>query len=866
MRTIVIAAVVIHVFCAIVSASPPTNRPMPPTVAARPTLPEAGYVRTNKLMWLRRRAVPRARLNAVFDPNQVISGTRSLPVICLEFSNRPRPIVRIGGQNVPLTTGLLNNRLFGIDGGPPNQATLTQYYRDVSDRRLTVTGEVLGWYQLPNNDSFYENNRDLNGNGLFDDGTNEMVNGGGQPFGQMLNFGLQEADDDIDFGLFDNDGPDGLPNSGDDDGKVDLVFFVHPEAGAECGGLAYTNIWSHFSTYGHGPATVHGADVGSLRAFVSDDNRLDSTGQPRLAPNGQPLKIVVADYTIQPALSCSSAVQGNPRQPIDIGVFCHEFGHALGLPDLYDRTSPKTGSIDSWCLMASGSYGGDRRHSETPTHMSAWCKYYLGWSTDETIMDNGVVSITPVQNRGMMYRLVVPGTGGKEYFLAEFRDRTWQDPADATRINWDRDLPGSGLAIWHVDENVGASSPRWPFAAANQGQNDAASIPVPNANPARFRSPHALITIVQADGQNDLAAGRLADADDLFGPLQPFDDDPTLKAGSRGYDAQPTNISITNIDFGSSTMLVQIRDSNQPLADVSTAAPADAASASNLDAALSRDLNAVVSKYLASPSAPLDVLKHQLSDREQRALMVVEQCDLRRIVKKSLVPVMNRMIADARTVHITGNEIPASLPPALAQRLRQLHEQSNRPLAVRLAPGGVSVKRITGLAIPRGNHTIVQMADNLVRTDLKPILTPGATLADQPIVSTNQANGTCVHFDQIYTIDGKILPVDGARVTVCFDAEGNVTAVDSTTVSALEIHGTLSDASDDKVRDAVADRLNLPNAARRTLGAPKRCVYLMDGDATRARVVFCVTVPVGEGIRDIEVLLDQETLSVLKIE
>jgi hypothetical protein len=37
---------------------------------------------------------------------------------------------------------------------------------------------------------------------------------------------LQQADDSLDFRLYDNDGPDGVPDSGDDDGVVDYLFIL----------------------------------------------------------------------------------------------------------------------------------------------------------------------------------------------------------------------------------------------------------------------------------------------------------------------------------------------------------------------------------------------------------------------------------------------------------------------------------------------------------------------------------------------------------------------------------------------------------------------------------------------------------------
>ncbi|MDZ7779086.1 MAG: hypothetical protein U5R14_03995 [Gemmatimonadota bacterium] len=53
-----------------------------------------------------------------------------------------------------------------------------------------------------------------------------------------------ESDPDFDWGRFDNDGPDGIPNSGDDDGYVDALAVMHPTPGAECDG-DLSRIWSH---------------------------------------------------------------------------------------------------------------------------------------------------------------------------------------------------------------------------------------------------------------------------------------------------------------------------------------------------------------------------------------------------------------------------------------------------------------------------------------------------------------------------------------------------------------------------------------------------------------------------------------------
>src|SRR5687768_17683296 len=93
---------------------------------------------------------------------------------------------------------------------------------------------------------------------------------------------LKAADDSIDFSLFDNDGPDGRPNSGDDDGYVDFLAVMHPLSGAECNG-SLDLVWSH------------------------KWNLQSAAGQPyvtrtpsRNPAPGRPPNVLIDDYTIQP--------------------------------------------------------------------------------------------------------------------------------------------------------------------------------------------------------------------------------------------------------------------------------------------------------------------------------------------------------------------------------------------------------------------------------------------------------------------------------------------------------------------------------------------------------------------------------------
>ena len=112
---------------------------------------------------------------------------------------------------------------------------------------------------------------------------------------------------------------------------VDAVAIVHQGPGAEATGDG-TNIWSHRS------------------AIV-----------PVATGDG----VSVSDYIIQPETLADTGKLST------IGVFCHEYGHALGLPDLYDYDTGDTASegVGIWSLMAGGSWGGPQGQGDSPSHM-----------------------------------------------------------------------------------------------------------------------------------------------------------------------------------------------------------------------------------------------------------------------------------------------------------------------------------------------------------------------------------------------------------------------------------------------------------------------------------------------------------------
>jgi len=158
-----------------------------------------------------------------------VSGRRFIPVLMGKYSNT---------ASDPFPISDLQRELFD---GPFPTGTMTELYKEVSYGNLDVTGTVFPWKTLPKTDVNYTGAPLADGtpcNGLCDNAR----------LGDFLKDMLNKYIDEIDFTKYDNDGPDGIPNSGDDDGFVDFVAIVHPAIGGECG-RGNNNIWSHRSSF-----------------------------------------------------------------------------------------------------------------------------------------------------------------------------------------------------------------------------------------------------------------------------------------------------------------------------------------------------------------------------------------------------------------------------------------------------------------------------------------------------------------------------------------------------------------------------------------------------------------------------------------
>ncbi len=243
--------------------------------------------------------------------------------------------------------------LFTAGGGSYGRPSMRDFYLEQSSGRFTWTGQVSNWVQVNATESEFGANAPRTGAG-GDDANGvvyrvvEATLNGVAASGNYGGLDLASAD------LIDRYDCDGDGNFNEPDGYIDHFAVVHAGEGEEAGGGAQGGdaIWSHrwYANYNtdSGPTGCH---LGGYQ--------LPGTN------------LWVGDYTIEPENG-------------GVGVFAHEFGHDLGLPDLYDTAGPTDNGTGFWTIMSSGSWASDSRDSigDKPVHMGAWEKLALGWLGD----------------------------------------------------------------------------------------------------------------------------------------------------------------------------------------------------------------------------------------------------------------------------------------------------------------------------------------------------------------------------------------------------------------------------------------------------------------------------------------------------
>ncbi len=264
-----------------------------------------------------------------------------------------------------------------------------EYYQLSSSGQLDLVFDVFGPYTLSHDMEYYGGNSGSSHSKNARELVVELINMAGA---DGVNFALYDADNN---GVVDN---------------VSIFFAGHNEAE----GADENTLWPHQGTVRNGP-TWNG------KSFSS--------------------------YLVTSELRGSSG-----SQMAGIGTFCHEFGHVLGLPDLYNTANntsdTKIYTLGSWDIMCNGSYNNAGR---TPPLFSAFERFMMGWHLPTQLTEAGIYSLSPIENDGGSFLLAQTthnlspySPSPAEYFLIENRQRTGWDGRHESC------LPGEGLLISHV--------------------------------------------------------------------------------------------------------------------------------------------------------------------------------------------------------------------------------------------------------------------------------------------------------------------------------------------------------------------------------------------------------------------------------
>ncbi len=394
----------------------------------------------------------------------------NVPIVMVSFNDQPLGTTIYGGA----TPGQFFNRALFDTTGTTATGSVFDYYRWVSGNRIRVVGKVVATISLPSSKNYYA--RDNWGLGLS---APQNIYG-------FVRTALQYADSSVDWRPFDQD----------HDGYVDMVWVMHSGLPGEAT-VARDNLWSLTSR---------------LTSWPSGERFPTSTP----VPGAPALRILIDRFSILPEMS---AVR--PGQPSEIGVYCHEFGHALGLPDLYDTSTfggTRNAGTGNWNLMATGGYGTDGQSPEYPSHIGAWSMLFLGWrqavrpAADTVLVQQGIAQGDP------LVEFWFQGESNPEHFLIENRQRE----------GFDRNLPSEGLLMYQLDETV---------IALNLSANRINA----GASPG--------LRLVEADGFYDIAVGRNRgdDHDPFPGFFNRTEIDDDTSPSTRTFRGAVTNLAVRDI-------------------------------------------------------------------------------------------------------------------------------------------------------------------------------------------------------------------------------------------------------------------------------------------------------------------------------
>lgn len=319
------------------------------------------------------------------DDISVFKGSKKALVILAAFSDKS--FSKGDDAIVKFYDEVLNQEGYSQNGAA---GSVHDYFKDMSRGEFGLTFDIVGPVKVSKSATYY--------------GGPSPIMGGADHIGEFITEAIKKADEkcDIDWKKYD----------WDDDGEVEQVFVLYAGYGQATGGPTGT-IWPN--------------------AWTLDEALQNSDGNGGFSIDG----VFINQYACSNELYLDSGTV-----PMGLGVFCHEFSHCMGLPDMYDTNYGSTPTMGDWDLLAGGSYNGPQGIGWCPAGWTSYERAYAGWLELTELKAGDIIKgMTSLEEADGKAYVIYNDNHKDEYYLLE----------NHKGMGWDKYTPENGLLIIHVD-------------------------------------------------------------------------------------------------------------------------------------------------------------------------------------------------------------------------------------------------------------------------------------------------------------------------------------------------------------------------------------------------------------------------------
>lgn len=319
------------------------------------------------------------------DDISVFKGSKKALVILAAFSDKS--FSKGDDAIVKFYDEVLNQEGYSQNGAA---GSVHDYFKDMSRGEFDLTFDIVGPVKVSKSATYY--------------GGPSPIMGGVDHIGEFITEAIKKADEkcDIDWKKYD----------WDDDGEVEQVFVLYAGYGQATGGPTGT-IWPN--------------------AWTLDEALQNSDGNGGFSIDG----VFINQYACSNELYLDSGTV-----PMGLGVFCHEFSHCMGLPDMYDTNYGSTPTMGDWDLLAGGSYNGPQGIGWCPAGWTSYERAYAGWLELTELKAGDIIKgMTSLEEADGKAYVIYNDNHKDEYYLLE----------NHKGMGWDKYTPENGLLIIHVD-------------------------------------------------------------------------------------------------------------------------------------------------------------------------------------------------------------------------------------------------------------------------------------------------------------------------------------------------------------------------------------------------------------------------------